>query len=111
MWLMEHLRPLSTKMAPSRRRMRLMERLSLPRVKTASLLEDAWPSGVLRRAVCPRTKKEVAKKFTVRKKTLHRSQHRHVKIACCGRAMRHLPWQRRDTKIQLHLHDGSRWPR
>ena len=65
-----------------------------------------WSPGETRRAGCPRERKEVAKKFPDHKKMLHHSQHRHVKIACRGRAMRHLPWCCRGTKIKLRLHDG-----
>ncbi|XP_048574163.1 protein FAR1-RELATED SEQUENCE 5-like [Triticum urartu] len=77
MWLTERLRPLRIKTAPLRRDARLMERLLHLHVKTTSSLQDVRFRGVIHRVVCPRTKKEAAKRFPVRKKTLHRSQHRH----------------------------------
>ena len=73
MWLTERLRLLRNKMAPLRRGVRLREHLSLPCVKTASLLQDAQPSGATHRATCPRTKKEAAKRFPVHKETRHHS--------------------------------------
>ena len=91
MWLIERLCVLRNKMSPSRRGVRLMECLRPLRVKTASSLQDVRSRGVIHRAVCPRTKKEAAKRFPVHKETLHHSQLRCARIACCDRAMRHAP--------------------
>ena len=68
-------------------------------------------SSVILHAVCPRTKKKAAKRFPVHKETLHHSQLRYARIACCDKAMRRVPWRRRGTTTKLCLHDGPRWPR
>ena len=85
-----------------------MQHLHHPCTKTAPWRQGAQFRGATRRAKRPRVKKEAVKKSLDRKRTLHRSSHRHDRIACRGRALRHLPWRRTGTKIKLHLHGGPR---
>nr|XP_020182875.1 translation initiation factor IF-2-like [Aegilops tauschii subsp. strangulata] len=49
--------------------------------------------GATHRVQRPRVKKEVVKKSLDRKRMLHHYPHRHVQIACHGRAPRRSPWR------------------
>ena len=99
---MERLHRLCIKMVPSHGDARLTEHPRLLRIKTVSSPQDAWSCGVIRHAVCPRTKKEAAKKFPDHRKTLMHSPHHHVKTT------HRLPWRCMGTKTRFHRHDGIR---
>ena len=72
--------------------------------KTATWRQGMRPPGATHRVGRPCAKKEAAKKFLVRKKTLPRSQHHYDKT------VRRLRWRCADIKGRLHISKGSRWP-
>ena len=80
------------------------ERLRRLCTKTASWRQGVRPPDVTHRAGRPREKKEAAKRFPGRKKTLLRSRPHHDKTVC------RLWWWCTDIKGMLGLCKGPRWP-
>ena len=71
-------------------------------MKTVSSPQEARSRGMIRHAMCPRTKKEATSRSLDRKKTLPHSPHHYVETA------RRLLWQYVGAKTRFHCHYGLR---